>query len=239
MIFTFGFIMGNLAASEILKRQNKGNRVKKTTLTLMTGGVLLALSTIDLSAASFNCHRASTSIERAICADRYLNELDGDMGRLYHEAKQYQTDLPKFQREWIRNRNKECGANTDCLYKWTENRIINFKDTINDARTGIPVNAPKKKHTKRGSVYFPEHGIVCDKKSGFCADQEGISMGFTKEYLGQAAQDKMMGYVERDNMELDSYTMSNGIHCESKERKCYNNKWKEKVDAHYTNNLYR
>jgi hypothetical protein len=92
---------------------------------------------------------------------------------------------------------------------------------------------------KGGSVYFPEHGIVCDKKAGFCADREGISMGYTKEYLGQAAQDKMMGYVNRDHMELDSYTMSNGIYCDSKVKKCYNNKWKEKVDAYYTRMLFK
>ena len=188
------------------------------------------------AAASFNCHKASTSIEKAICDDRYLSELDGKMGHLYHKAKKYQHDLPKYQKEWIRNRNHECGANTDCLYKWTENRIENFNNIIGDAKA---VAVPKKKHAKGGSVYSPEHGIVCDKKAGFCADSYGISMGYTKEYLGQAAQDKMMKYVDRDHMETDSYTMSNGIYCDSKVKKCYNNKWKDKVDHHYTNILFR
>ena len=36
----------------------------------------------------------------------------------------------------------------------------------------------------QGAVFSPEQGIICDKKSGFCADSEGISLGFTKEYLG-------------------------------------------------------
>ncbi|KYJ85722.1 hypothetical protein AS592_03005 [Sulfurovum riftiae] len=205
----------------------------------MAGGIFMTMAATELSAASFNCHKASTSIEKSICTDRYLNELDGDMGKLYLKAKQYQHDLPSLQKMWIKNRNKECGANTDCLYKWTENRIVNFKNIISDAKAGVPVNAPKKKHVQGGSVYFPEHGIVCDKKADFCADSTGISMGYTKEYLGQAAQDKMIGYVKRDHMELDSYTMSNGIYCDSKAKKCYNNKWKEKVDSHYTNMLFR
>ena len=101
-------------------------------------------------------------------------------------------------------------------------------------------DAQQQQNAQRGgAVYFPEHGIVCDKKAGFCADREGISMGFTKEYLGQAAQDKMMGYVEKDHMELYSYTMSNGIYCDSKAKKCYNNKWKENVDSYYTNMLFK
>ena len=207
----------------------------KSTLFLMA---VMTLGT-QATAASFNCHKASTSIEKTICDDRYLSGLDGEMGKWYHKAKAYQHDLPKYQKEWIKNRNHECGTNSDCLYKWTENRIKNFKNIISDAKSGKTVNAPKKKLTSNSSVYFPEHGIVCDKKAGFCADSTGISMGYTKEYLGKAAQDKMMGYVKRDHMELDSYTMSNGIYCDSKTKKCYNNKWKEKVVAHYTNMLFR
>ena len=194
----------------------------------------------QLSAASFNCHKASTSIEKAICADRNLNELDGKMGHMYQKAKKYQHDLPKYQKMWVKNRNKECGANTDCLYKWTESRITNFKNIIGDAKAGVPVNAPKENHTSNGSVYFPEHGIVCDKKAGFCADREGISMGYTKEYLGQAAQDKMMGYVEKDHMETARYTLSNGIYCDSHKRKCFKDRYNgSPVNKHYTNKLFK
>jgi len=208
----------------------------KLTLASIT---LFALSS-QLSAASFNCHKASTSIEKAICTDRNLNELDSKMGYTYQKAKKYQHDLPKYQKIWVKNRNKECGANTDCLYKWTESRIINFKNIISDAKAGVPVNAPKKKYTSNGSVYFPEHGIVCDKKAGFCADYEGISMGYTKEYLGQAAQDKMMGYLEKDHMETASYTLSNGIYCDSHKRKCFKDRYNgSPVNKHYTNKLFK
>ena len=185
--------------------------LKKSTLTVIT---IFTLD-VQLSAASFNCHKASTSIEKAICANHYLNKLDSKMGKMYQKAKKYQHDLLKYQKMWIKNRNSECGSNTDCLYRWTENRIVNFKNIINDAKAGILVNAPKKKHANLGTVYFSEHGIVCDRKAGFCADREGISMGYTKEYLGQAAQDKIMGYIKKDHMETARYTLSNGIYCDS------------------------
>jgi len=192
-----------------------------------------------LSASSFDCHKASTSIEKTICDNHSLNELDGKMGKLYHKAKTYQHDLPTYQKDWIKNRNSECGANSDCLYKWTENRIINFKNLIDDAKAGKVVNPPKKKHVENGNVYFPEHGILCDKKAGFCADKDGISLGYTKEYLGQSSQDKIMTYIDRDNMQTYSYILSNGIYCDSKSKKCYNNKWKDKVNSKYTNKLFR
>jgi len=204
-------------------------------------GLFIAVfsTTLCINATSFDCHKASSSIEKAICTDRYLSELDGKMGKLYHQAKQYQHDLPKYQKEWIHNRNQTCGADQDCLYTWTENRIINFKNIIADAKAGKRVNAPKKSHKKNGNVYFPERGILCDKKAGFCADREGISMGYTKEYLGQAAQDRMMQFVERDHMETASYTLSNGIYCDSHIQKCYTNKYKEHIDHTYTNKLFK
>ena len=212
--------------------------MKITTKLTLSALAIMALGSYA-TAASFNCHKAATKIEHAICEDKWLSELDGEMGKLYHKAKAYQHDLPQYQKMWIKNRNAECGANTDCLYKWTENRVTNFKNIIKDAKSGKAVNAPKKKHTKGGAVYFPEHGIICDKKAGFCADKEGIAMGYTQVYLGQAAAEKFNNMIDKYHMETYSYTLSNGIHCDSKDRKCYNNKWKEKVNHEYTSKLFR
>jgi uncharacterized protein len=200
---------------------------------------LIATMTVGTHAfaASFNCHKAATKIEHAICSDHYLSKLDGKMGKLYHKAKHYDHNLANEQKLWIKNRNNECGADQDCLYKWTETRIENFKNIINDSKSSAP--APKNRHTG-GAVYFPEHGIICDKKAGFCADREGISMGFTQEFLGQAAADKMMDYMNKYNMSTDSYTLSNGIYCDSHKRKCFKDRYNgSPVNKHYTNKLFR
>ena len=93
----------------------------------------------------------------------------------------------------------------------------------------------KNNPMKTGGVYSPSQGVLCDTKAGFCADSYGISMGLTKEYLGQAAQDKLMSYKDFDTSE---FTMTNGVYCDSKMRKCYNNRWKEKVDVYYTGKLF-
>ena len=44
----------------------------------------------------------------------------------------------------------------------------------------------------KGAVDSPKAGVLCDRKAGFCADSEGISMGLTKLYLGEEAEQKMI-----------------------------------------------
>jgi uncharacterized protein len=196
---------------------------------------LIATMTVGTHAiaASFNCHKAATKVEHAICSDHYLSKLDGKMGKLYHKAKQYDHDL--MQKLWIKNRNNECGADQDCLYKWTETRIENFNNIIKDSKA----STPKHKH-RDAAVYFPEHGIICDRKAGFCADREGISMGFTQEFLGQAAAEKMMNYMDKYHMSTYAYTLSNGIHCDSHKKKCFKERYNgSPVNKHYTNKLFR
>ncbi|KYJ85715.1 YcgJ family protein [Sulfurovum riftiae] len=92
--------------------------------------------------------------------------------------------------------------------------------------------------TAKGNVYSPDHGIICDKKSGFCVDSEGISMAFTEEYLGKKAADKFRKMTEGVHMDMSSYTLSNGLSCDSKKRICKKSKWDDKADKHWTNILF-
>ncbi len=85
-------------------------------------------------------------------------------------------------------------------------------------------------------IYSPINGVLCDAKAGFCADSYGIAMAYTKEYLGQAAQDKLMSYG--DDFITDSFGMSNGVYCDANEKKCYDNKLKDRVNYYYTNKLF-
>lgn len=62
-------------------------------------------------------------------------------------------------------------------------------------------------------------------------------MTLTKEYLGQAAQDKLMGYG--DDFITTSFGMSNEVYCDSHDKRCYNNKWKDRINKRYTKMLFR
>jgi len=208
--------------------------MKKTIQLTLVAAALLALGN-SATAASFDCRKASTGIERVICDDSELNRLDGEMGRLYQKAKHI-PGMKEEQRNWVHRRNKMCGSSDGCLLGETKDRIAELKKALHG---NGGKSSKHSSHKHKGSVYFPEHGIICDKKSGFCADKEGIAMGYTQVYLGQAAAEKFNNMINKYHMETYSYTLSNGIHCDSKDRKCYNNKWKKKVNHEYTSKLFR
>jgi hypothetical protein len=93
----------------------------------------------------------------------------------------------------------------------------------------------------KGEVYAPSAGVICDKKAGFCADSEGISMGYTKEYLGQAAQDKMMKLINDvgvSNFDSTWFVLSNGVACKTKEKVCTVSKIDNRVDTAHTKALF-
>jgi hypothetical protein len=89
--------------------------------------------------------------------------------------------------------------------------------------------------TIKGSVTTPMAGVICDKKANFCADSTGISAGLTKEYLGDAAQAKLMAMGEFD---MSEFVFSNGVRCDTKTQKCTVSKWDQKVDAAHTKALF-
>jgi uncharacterized protein len=64
-------------------------------------------------AASFDCRRAVTSVEHAICARQDLNELDSRLGAVFRQALSLQADrgpLLRDQRAWLSNRDTACGS---------------------------------------------------------------------------------------------------------------------------------
>ena len=88
------------------------------------------------------------------------------------------------------------------------------------------------------AVYSPEQGVICDKKSGFCSDSYGISLGLTKDFLGQKAADKMTKILSDKDFDATFYTMMNGLTCDTKKKICKKSKWDEKADAHWTAVLF-
>jgi uncharacterized protein len=65
-------------------------------------------------AASFDCARAGTPTEVAICADPALSALDGALGLAYAQRLALDPSVREIQRAWLAARNS-CGRRTDCL----------------------------------------------------------------------------------------------------------------------------
>ncbi|WP_033137082.1 YcgJ family protein [Aeromonas finlandensis] len=91
------------------------------------------------------------------------------------------------------------------------------------------------------AVFSPEAGVLCDKKAGFCADTQGISMGLTQIHLGDKEQAKLLKvFGSTDGVDMGSYTLSNGVHCESSEQQCYKDRYFPRTkESKYTAMLFQ
>ncbi len=72
-------------------------------------------------AASFDCAKAKSKIEKAICADPKLSQFDEDLNRYYGVATEALKDgalcLKSDERAWVKIVRDKCGPKTDCLAK--------------------------------------------------------------------------------------------------------------------------
>jgi len=103
---------------------------------------LIAVSTITfhpsvVSAASFDCSKASTAVEGSICANSTLSTLDKELADVYLRAQSASADTGKLiqaQSAWMETRNA-CGADAQCLEKSYRQRISELQSGASE-----PVN---------------------------------------------------------------------------------------------------
>jgi uncharacterized protein len=124
------------------------------------GVILLALLSGSLAdAASFDCMRAITSIEHAICARQDLSEWDSRLGDVFRKALSLQADhrpLLRDQNAWLVKRNAACGPLgvgdlERCLLEQFKDRIAILSSKVSqagakpnaaDVWANIPANIP-------------------------------------------------------------------------------------------------
>ena len=86
-----------------------------------------ALAPALAQAASFDCAKARTADEKAICANRSLNDKDVRMAQLYEINRKTlamggRGALEDRQREWLRDR-RTCGGRRVCLNRSYDQRL--------------------------------------------------------------------------------------------------------------------
>lgn len=87
----------------------------------------VSLWSLTAQAASYDCTRAETAAEIAVCANPGLNRLDEEMATLYrsmlNQLPLRQADrVRQDQRSWLTARNS-CGADVRCLRARYQERI--------------------------------------------------------------------------------------------------------------------
>ncbi len=93
---------------------------------LITALVLAAAAT-PAAAASFDCGKARAADERAICANRALNDQDVRVDQLYGITRHLvpmggRGAIMDDQRAWLKSRHA-CGANQACLARSYDRRL--------------------------------------------------------------------------------------------------------------------
>jgi uncharacterized protein len=96
--------------------------------------LLLAACSAPAAAASFDCARAVTADERAICADRSLNDRDVRMALLFALDQRFlpmggRDALRRAQSDWLQSR-RRCGADRLCLVRRYDARIGTLQAVI-------------------------------------------------------------------------------------------------------------
>jgi uncharacterized protein len=78
-----------------------------------------------VNAASFDCAKASTKVEKLICSDSELSKLDEDLSKAYQQSLE-RSDVKKgatvSQRQWLKNERNIC-QNAECIKTAYERRI--------------------------------------------------------------------------------------------------------------------
>jgi uncharacterized protein YecT (DUF1311 family) len=106
-----------------------------------TDGTLLTLMPADENAkpvASFNCDKAESDTEKAICGNRTLASLDTSVSRSYSwyrqeaarlDNRELQTKLVTQQKAWLKQRNA-CASDATCLQKSMQNRLESLSHSL-------------------------------------------------------------------------------------------------------------
>ncbi|PVE25250.1 hypothetical protein DC522_06900 [Microvirga sp. KLBC 81] len=98
------------------------------TLPLTTLSILLLMAARQPGwATSFDCAKAETADEKAVCADRQLNDEDVEISVLYSQLKPLlgmgaRGDMEDEQIAWLKRR-AACGVDRACLSKAYEDRL--------------------------------------------------------------------------------------------------------------------
>jgi uncharacterized protein len=100
----------------------------------LIAGIAMLAASFDAAAASFDCAKASTPIEKMICSDQKVSELDGQLAQAYRSAlgRSASPEATKAaQKAWLTGERNRC-ADVACLKLAYQRRI----EALAGARTG-------------------------------------------------------------------------------------------------------
>ncbi len=126
--------------------------------------LVLVLTTFSLFGASFDCTKAKSDVEKAICQDDELSKLDEKLSSFYIEildgtfSKEEQENIKQAQRNWIKERN-ECKVGLiDCLVDKYKLRLTSLGFYQDQYFFGKP---PIEESIVKYDLVLSENDILC------------------------------------------------------------------------------
>jgi uncharacterized protein YecT (DUF1311 family) len=113
-----------------------GDFMNKIRLWFWVASLLMIFNHAQVNAASFDCSKSGSYIEKCVCSNSRLSKLDDQMAELYHRALENianPDELRKVQRNWISFRNRYAKyqssefSSEERLERLYENRINQLK----------------------------------------------------------------------------------------------------------------
>ena len=98
--------------------------------------LIYLMSSAHLLAASFDCSRAASVTEKAICSDAELSKLDETMSAVYAKVYAVNPDIKANQRDWVKS-TKQCADSpnlVNCLKETYKNRLSGLNQLTNKNR---------------------------------------------------------------------------------------------------------
>lgn len=154
---------------------------------------------------SFECNKAGEFIEKTICSNQNLADLDNTMANLYNNALSRAVnpeEVKKEQRAWLKNNRNKC-SNAECLEQEYSSRIetLNNSYKYNDSkkietigygsRAGMSVNVLSKKGLDtENSIIKTEHTI--ENAIEFCRE---YVLKVNKECIDDTLDTKLNDYI--------------------------------------------
>ena len=95
--------------------------------------LVLVLTTFSLFGASFDCVKAKSDVEKAICQDEELSKLDEELNKVYTSFYFLTKEMKTDQREWLKQRN-QC-QDTACIKEVYTARVNNLNTSLSNQNT--------------------------------------------------------------------------------------------------------
>ncbi|MCF6321269.1 MAG: lysozyme inhibitor LprI family protein [Rhizobiaceae bacterium] len=167
---------------------------------------IIVMASLFGNSQAFECAKATTEVELAICASAKIHSADTAMEKAYFALvdkldKKTAKSIQAEQREWLKYRATVCGAGSECLLEETENRANAIKD--NAARTPpmLPVFLRQIGSSNTYNLKFEGSKFTAPSTNGQIAYNQAIERLIKEMPFNEVSDDQgMFSYEQETNV---------------------------------------